>query len=784
MGLTNADSMAAGSFIVADLVDRDVLRLRIGTRQGQAPEGALPVSLPLRPATALHSKGAVTMDGGWVVHTGDSVSILSITAPDGSEVFCLAKNPISVSDTDIRLRLTYRSDELINGLGQTAMQRLDLRDTERRMWHEVRSGPLPCITGIPFMLSSKGYGLLLCTSYPSRFVIGQAKLAPPPALAKQALFAPAPWPIGVSSQEEAEDRISIVADCTSVEVYIVLGESSKNILSRYARLVGLPRKLPEWGLGYIQSRNRYRNQNELLQLARAFRSYRVPCDVLVIDWYWFKEFGDFDWDTSNWAQPRQMIDSLRELGFKVMISLHPYVDRASSNWQSFADAGALITYPPQTRALTSHDGLLDVTHPAGAQVLRNAVARLVADGCSAWWVDQTQPEVHPEGTQHHIGSREKVHNIYPDLFTAALSEGQHTVSDARTFTLSFAAYVGAAKYGVVTWTGDVDPTWEVLAEQVVIGQQLSLSGLPYWTTDMGGYVHYPHYDPELYIRWMQWGVFCPVFRTHTKRPEAEPWSFGDAVLDHVRTTIRLRYSLIPYLVQLMHETATHGVPMVRPLFMEFPNDLDSIGRDHQFMLGTDVLVSPVLRQGIRRIDVYLPPGEWFDGWEGHRIRGGRNVSTFAPLARVPFFIRAGAVLPFDEEPTECVKSSPHSFGVRIYPGDASTTVFHFDDGLTDSYETVAPAQLKFTHSSSLDKITVTAATGGKISYLPKILVLLLQAQTESRIVTFSTHGSADTPLMNSKFLANNRTIQITIFMLELDSYFELNLSDATNAVDK
>lgn len=329
-----------------------------------------------------------------------------------------------------------------------------------------------------------------------------------------------------------------------------------------------------------------------------------------------------------------------------------------------------------------------------------------------------------------------------------------------------------------------DPTWEVLAEQVVIGQQLSLSGLPYWTTDIGGYVHYPHYDPELYIRWMQWGVFCPVFRTHTKRPEAEPWSFGNAVLDHIRTTIRLRYSLIPYLVQLMHQTATQGLPMVRPLFMEFPNDSDSVGRDHQFMLGADVLVSPVLQQGIRRIDVYLPPGEWFDGWEGYCIRGGRNVSTFAPLARVPYFIRAGAVLPFDEEPSEFVKSPPHSFSVRIYPGEAPTAVFHFDDGITDSYETVVSARLEFTHSSSLDNITVTASPGGDASYLPKILVLLLQNQTESKTVTISAHDSAHAPQMYSKFLGNTRTIQITISMLQLDSYFELSLSDTSNSLDK
>jgi alpha-glucosidase (family GH31 glycosyl hydrolase) len=762
---------------VVELVDYDVLRIRIGGDATRAPDGALDVQLSTLAPVPIGAGVTHTTRGGYSIHHAIKGG-LRIVGPADQRVLATADNPISVGPAEVRLRLDYADDERIHGLGQTWMERLDLRNTERRIWHEVRSGRYPCITGIPFMLSSRGYGLLLNSAFPSRFVIGDAKLTPPPVLQKQARFAPAPWPIDEPSGEESPTRISIVADCPAIEIYIVLGATPKEILGRYARLTALPRRLPDWSLGYIQSRNRYRNQAELLALAHEFRRRRVPCDVLVIDWYWFPEFGDFDWNVANWPAPRAMLEELHRLGFKVMISLHPYIDDESRHWTSLKDAGALIEYGPAGRAVTAHEGLLDVTHPAGRLALMDAVRRLLADGCDAWWVDQTQPEVHPVGTVHAGGTRERVHNVFPDLFVSALYGGQRLAGDARVCTLSFAGYVGSAQYGTVTWSGDVDPTWEVLAEQVVLGQQLGISGLPYWTTDMGGYVHYAHYDPELYVRWLQWGAFCPLYRTHAKRPEAEPWSFGDAMLENVRVAMALRYALVPYLVQLMHEASDVGTPIVRPLFLEFPDDAPSALCEHQFMLGESVLVAPVLEAGMRSRVVYMPPGEWFDGWTSERCAGGASRTVFAPLDRIPYFVRAGAILPFDERPSQYIASPKQDYVVRVYPGPPNSARFTFDDGTTYAYESIDDATLSISHDGVLTRIRCAfgASTGRHV--MPGKLILLLQGQAHDRFVALEHPAATASPAVQTAHDPEHRVLRIELTALPADGAFELTIAPA------
>jgi alpha-D-xyloside xylohydrolase len=758
--------------VAFDVVDGDLLRVRIGPHPSSEPDGRAQVVSAASEVISV-APGNYTTSSGYRVRVEPTGS-MAVTDAAGNAVFATAPTPLGVSNDEIRFRIAYAPDERVYGLGQASMQRLDLRGVERRIWHEVRSGRFPCITGIPFMLSSRGYGLLLNTAYPSRFVVGDAQLAPAPIIEKQARFAPAPWPLDAPSGEEAADRITIIADCGSIEIYIILAPSPKSILARHASLTGLPALLPDWAFGYIQSRNRYRNQAELLALAKEFRRRRVPCDVLVIDWYWFPEFGDFDWDPANWPDARGMLRELRSLGFKVMISLHPYVDRRSKNWDRFAAAGLLIEYPPETRAVTAHDGLIDVTHPAGESLLKHVAGRLSEDGCAAWWVDQTQPEVHPQGTAHHAGSRESVHNLYPDRFARALHDGQLETNHTRVLTLSFAAYAGSPRHGVVTWTGDVDPTWEVLADQVVIGQQLSLSGLPYWTTDMGGYVHYEHYDPELFIRWMQWGVFCPLFRTHTKRPEAEPWSFGDTVLETVRTTLSLRYALIPYLVQLMHEAAATGVPLVRPLWLEFPEDPECIGRDHQFMLGDAILVAPVLEAGSRVRQVYLPPGEWFDGWTGEHLGGAREISAFAPLERIPYFIRAGAIVPFLEFGREWIEPSSPDCPLRLFPGPPMSRTLVFDDGVSYADGRAPSASVTVEHDGGLQRLAITVADAGDPRSLPSRLTLLVEAQSgpmSARLIPAeAVHLAVD-----STYEPERRALRLTIAPLLPGDAFEIAL---------
>jgi alpha-glucosidase (family GH31 glycosyl hydrolase) len=291
---------------------------------------------------------------------------------------------------------------------------------------------------------------------------------------------------------------------------------------------------------------------------------------------------------------------------------------------------------------------------------------------------------------------------------------------------------------------------------------------------MGGYVHYEHYDPELFIRWMQWGVFCPLFRTHTKRPEAEPWSFGDTVLETVRTTLSLRYALIPYLVQLMHEAAATGVPLVRPLWLEFPEDPECIGRDHQFMLGDAILVAPVLEAGSRVRQVYLPPGEWFDGWTGEQLGGAREISAFAPLERIPYFIRAGAIVPFLEFGREWIEPSSPDCPLRLFPGPPMSRTLVFDDGVSYADGRAPSASVTVEHDGGLQRLAITVADAGDPRSLPSRLTLLVEAQSgpmSARLIPAeAVHLAVD-----STYEPKRRALRLTIAPLLPGDAFEIAL---------
>jgi alpha-glucosidase len=720
----------ASAAISIEVIHSRILRIRIGEvseddcSRLDLPAGSSAANFfqPKEPAQALDGFSLEASPPWPSFMVRDHIGKVRFSAPVG---WCESSN------NQVTLRFALDPAETIHGLGQATMEKLDLRGAERRMWHEVRNARYPCVTGIPFVLSSAGWGVVLNSGYPSRFVVGDARLAPPPVNPKQAMLAPAPWPGDSHTGEAAPDRIAIVVDAPGIEFFVLLGDTPADVLHLHHVLTGGASMLPAWGLGYIQSRNRYRGREELISVAREFRERRIPCDTVVIDWYWFPEFGDFDWDVNLWPDIEGMVTELKALGFTTMVSLHPYVDKASRNWNDFVERGILVEFPPDTSAVTSHDAILDITHQDAVEVLAQATKRLFAQGLRAWWLDQIQPEVHPVGARHRGGGRERVHNVYPLLFSRALHDAQREVSNERVFILAYSAWETAARYGIVVWTGDVDPTWEVFREQIVIGQQLSLSGLPYWTTDQGGYVHYPHYDPELFVRWTQWGAFCPVGRTHSKRPESEPWSFGDAYERLIGDAIRLRYRFIPYLYQCMATTVRTGQPIVRPMLLACPGNTKAAEHETQFFVGSDVLVAPVCEPGTRVRSIYLPDGSWYDWWTDKLLIGG-TMDVFAPLGQIPVFVRAGAILPLGPKDCRNVAEALDRFQLHLYPGQPNKQPIDIDDGTTNGLEAGNFGRIEVSHDGTLDRIEVALDAYGTWPWRDVDVRITLHSQSRDR----------------------------------------------------
>ncbi|MCZ7546335.1 MAG: hypothetical protein M5R40_23680 [Anaerolineae bacterium] len=381
-----------------------------------------------------------------------------------------------------RLRLALALEERLYGLGQGSAATLELRGQERRMWQEWDGRRHSGNAGIPLALSTAGYGLLLNTSWPSRFIVGDAAPALP---SSRPDWAPAPWSWGERAPDANPDCLDVHIDGGELDAFLICGAEFDGILTGYGALTGLPPLPPLWAFGLMQCKNRYRDQDELLRVARAFRERDFPCDVLVIDWHWFEYFGDLAWWEPYWPDPAGMLARLREMGFRVMQAQHPFLERNCKTYKEFAEKGFVSELADHYRDVFDH------SNPEARAAWWEKVRTLFAQGIRAYWTDMGEVEHHTVGTKHHLGPREQVHNIYSLLWAKGLYEGQRAESDLRVVSLMRTAYGGIQRYGALLWSGDIDSSWDVLRDQVVVGQQVCMSGQPFWTTDIGGFFSGP-----------------------------------------------------------------------------------------------------------------------------------------------------------------------------------------------------------------------------------------------------------------------------------------------------
>jgi alpha-glucosidase len=571
---------------------------------------------------------------------------------------------LSWSYWDYALRFELDSSDHFYGLGQTDQRDEPFDFDHRGHRHEVwnQHSP-PAVTILPALHSLRGYGLLV--DNPRR----------------------ATWDLGYRDPS----TFTYEAGGGGLQYYVFFGPDLPRLLRTYLELTGFPPMPPRWTLGLLQSRYGYRNRAELEMIARTFREKRLPCDALILDVYWFREMGDMAFDPLDWPEAPEMIARLKQQGFHLMVIEEPYITTRSRNYAEALANGYLARRydgSPYTFDFWPGEcGLIDFSNPAAREWWTRKHQPLLEMGVSGWWTDLNEPAKHYHDMLHAAGSAPMVHNLVaPWIHQSIFEAGQRYTPAARTFILSRSAFAGSQRYGAALWSGDVDMTFAALRMQVAVGLNTGLAGFPVWGSDIGGFGFAGACSAELYVRWFEFGAFCPLFRPHGDQTEMrEPWQFGPEVESICRKYLDLRYRLLPYIYTALHEACTRGTPLMRPLVLAHPHDPAVSNIGDEYLFGAEILVAPITEEKATSRRVYLPAGEWIDFWSEAAYQGARWIDVAAPLDTLPLFIREGAIIPLGPVMQYSSERDLDPLTIAIYRGINRTFTLYEDDGETFAY---------------------------------------------------------------------------------------------------
>ena len=575
---------------------------------------------------------------------------------------------------------------------------------------------------VPLMLSSKGYGIFWNNTSRSRFNNRFANY------------------LYISSE---------VAD--AIDYYFLYGPEFDKIIGEYRDLTGQVPMFGKWAYGFWQCKNRYKSQDEILGVAKKYRGLHIPVDNIVQDWFWWNRKGEFVFN-KNYPDPKAMIDQLHSENFHLMISIWPFFEPGSTNYGYmdkkgwFVDKFKYAKPPYHTDAMAVYDA----TNPEARKYYWDEVNKgLFSIGADAWWMDTTEPET--EGQEKNIllnhklaaGSGNRYVNVFPLLDTQAVYQGQRSASDQkRVFILSRSAFAGSQRNAVTAWSGDINSDWFSFRRQIPAGLNFSLSGIPYWTTDIGGFVFGSPTDPafrELFIRWFQYGTFNPILRVHgTRKPdENELWSYGPDAQGILVNFDRLRYRMLPYIYSLAWKTTSEAYTLMRPLVMDFRDDVRAEDIGDQFMFGPAFLVNPVTEPAATMRTVYLPEAKWYDFWTGSTIAGGRMISAIAPLEYLPLYVRAGSIVPLEPEEEWSTEKPADPIELRIYPGAGGDFTLYEDENDTYNYEKGAYSTIPL----HWDDVARTLTIGDRKGQFPG----MLENRTFRVVLVRENHGVGVNP---------------------------------------
>ena len=606
------------------VVERDGLAIEVGDTWGTLRHGKLTVRVEVDGWNRNARLSFYDQNGGLMLRETDSGNALKLTPR--------AYSALPGGDFALDVCFEGQDGERLYGMGQYQEEQVDWKGCTLELRHRNSQA------SVPFVISSRGYGFLWHD----------------PALGYVSF---------------GKNRTTWHADAAQqVDYWVTAGDKPSDISRRYAEATGFAPMMPEYGLGFWQCNLRYWNQEQLLNVAREYKRRGLPIDVIVVDFFHWPRMGDYRFDPEFFPDPDEMVRQLDQMGIKLMVSVWPTVAMTSENFEEMNQQGLLIRAErgEQVSMRFVEDSLFyDATNPRAREYVWNKCKQNYYDkGIHIFWLDEAEPELGTYDFDHfryHAGPGRRVANVFPQCYSRGFYEGMTAAGQRDVVNLVRCAWAGSQRYGALVWSGDIMSDWTYFRRQVCAGLSMGAAGIPWWTTDIGGFHAGDPKDPgfrELLIRWFQWGCYCPVMRLHGDRQPAqavyradgtrvlnsgsdnEVWSFGEEAYPILVKYMNRREALRGYVRHLMQTAHEEGTPLLRGMYYEFPADPACDGLKDQYMFGEKYLVAPVMQPGLRERSVYFPAGaSWRDVETGAVIEGGQRLTVPAPLDVIPVYER-------------------------------------------------------------------------------------------------------------------------------------------------
>ena len=635
---------------------------------------------------------------------------------------------LSISSNGVSLSFALDENEKLYGGGQRVLG-MDRRGHSMPLYNKAHYGYTTSSNqmyfGLSAVMSSKNYSVLFDNTASGELDIGKTN----------------------------SDELLFKAQGGRASYIMVLGENLEDTVTNTVAVTGKQPLPPRWLLGNFASRFGYKSQNEVMDVVDAFNTQDIPVDAVVLDLYWFGKdikghMGNLSWDAATFPEPEKMISELRAQDVKTVLITEPFILTTSKQWESAVANNALAQNdngaPYTFDFYFGNTGLVDVFSEAGQDWFWQYYEKLAAQGVAGWWGDLGEPEVHPDDIQHMWQSTKvsgaEVHNAYGHQWAKSVYNNLTELQpDTRPFVLMRSGFLGSQRYGMVPWTGDVSRSWGGLKPQVELALQMSVFGMAYTHSDLGGFAGGETFDPELYTRWLQFGTFSPVFRPHAQDNIApEPIFHADPVKSIARKFIQLRYDMLPYNYSLAFENALYGTPLMRPLAMAY-GESDWFENADSYLWGDGLLVSPVTSANQAEWPTLLPEGVWIDFFSDTKYQGGQTVNYPLSQDNFPVWVKAGSFMPMADGLSRTEQFDARKIEMHYWHDNSvnsSSYTYYEDDGKNPASVKKGLYTKLLLNASVDDKAALTLTLDSEGSYI---------GMPKQRDITYVVHGLSEKP---------------------------------------